>query len=107
VCYTADLVQDNGSTNGNGTDVTLHDVITHITNMKQQFAEVMKVMESHLISRIDDMESRLTVKIDANTEAIAVLTQRVDALEEDLVATIEDTLRIRGHVGMPVPTGDE
>lgn len=31
------------------------------------------------------------------------VTQRFDALDEDLTATIKDTLMIRRHVGIPVP----
>lgn len=30
------------------------------------------------------------------------LTERIDALDEDLTATMRDTIRIRRHVGMPV-----
>ena len=30
------------------------------------------------------------------------LTERINALEEDLTATMHDTIRIRRHVGMPV-----
>lgn len=68
-------------------DITLRDVITHIQAVRNE---------------VRDMEKRLSKKIDANTNAIVTLTQRIDALEEDLTATIQDTVKIRRHVGMRV-----
>lgn len=54
------------------------------------------------------VEHRLSAKIEVNTRAIqdvkVTLTERIDALEEDLTSTILDTVRIRKHVGMPVPS---
>lgn len=83
--------------NGNGTDITLQDVVVHVEHMGQrlssevkQLSSEMKNMEKRLSSRMDGMEKRLT--------------EHIDALDEDLTATMQDTVRIRAHVGMPVPT---
>jgi phage-related minor tail protein len=85
-------------------DITLRDVVVHIGHMEQRLSSrmtgvetemkdvkmEMKSMEKRLSSRMDGMETRLT--------------ERIDALDEDLTATMHDTMRIRAHVGMPVPT---
>ncbi len=90
--------------------LTLRDVITHVQGVK-----------SELSTEMQNMEKRLTKKIDANTESIGHntrgirglhqrvdvleknLTDRIDALEEDLTATMKDSVKIRRHVGMAVP----
>ncbi|MBI2117754.1 hypothetical protein HYT95_02545, partial [Candidatus Peregrinibacteria bacterium] len=48
--------------------------------------------------------------IQSNSQAIIDverrLTERIDALDEDLTATMKDLLRTRQFVGMPVATED-
>lgn len=92
------MPKDN-STAGNPQDITLRDVIMHVQNMQQQ-----------LLSNIEDVELRLssaiaenTKGIAENTSAIRKLSIRIDTLEEDLTATITDTMKIRRHMGMAVP----
>lgn len=86
--------------------ITLRDVVVHVDHMGQRLSSQMTGMEK----RMGGMEKRMggmERKIDVNTIAIAdlkkTLTERIDALDEDLTATMQDTLRIRAHVGMPVP----
>ena len=85
-------------------DITLRDVVVHVGHMGQRLSSEVKSMEKRLSSRMDGMEK----KIETNTVAIAdlkkTLTERIDALDEDLTATRKDSLRIRQFVGMPVPT---
>lgn len=73
--------------------LTLVDVVNHISSHTQ---------------RIDKRMDQLEKKIDQNTEAIGelkvALTKRIDALEEDLTATMEDSFMIKRHVGIPVAT---
>jgi len=78
--------------------ITLRDVITHIQGVEQS-----------LSAKIDGVDRRLSAKIDNNTRAIEGNTMdirdlriRIDALEEDLTATIKDTMKIRRHVGIAV-----
>lgn len=86
-------------------DITLRDVVTHIQAVRND----MQNMEKRLSKKIDNNSS----KIDGNTKNILSLkqdmqilethlTQRIDALDEDLTATIKDTVKIRRHIGMPV-----
>ena len=83
-----------------GKDISLRDVVIHMTGMEQRLsAEITSIRKA--------TESN-TKEIRANAVAIQdvkeTLTQRIDALEEDLTATILDTVKIRQHVGMPVPS---
>ena len=87
--------------NDGGKDITLRDVITHVTQRFTKLEGDMQTMEQRLRTDMQKMEHRLNVKIDTST---ANLTDRMDALEEDLVATIKDTVRIRRHVGMRLPS---
>ena len=70
---------------GNKKGVTVRDVIVHMQHM----------------------ERRLSKKIDQNSRDIrdveTRLAQRIDALDEDLTATMKDSLQIRRHVGMAIP----
>lgn len=75
-------------------ELTLQDVIRHIQGVKNDLQEQMKGMEKRLST---GFTNELT-KTEAN------LTQRMNALEEDLTATMQDTINIRQHVGMPVAT---
>lgn len=84
--------------NGSAQEITLRDVIAHIQGVKDS-----------LELRMDQMESRLSVKIDENTRGIAQntvaiqnLSVRVQALEEDIGSTMNDAIKIRRHVGMAV-----
>ena len=91
-------------------DITLRDVVNH-----------MSVMKGELVTKMNDMEQRLSKEIRANTVAIQHLeiktdgiilrlngveknlTERIDALQEDLFATATDTVHIRKYVGMALP----
>jgi hypothetical protein len=88
------------STQNDGKDITLYDVMAHLQGMKVD----MRNMEARLSTKIDTQisasESRLSIKIDTMETH---LTQRLDALEEDLVATMKDTRHIRQHVGIANP----
>lgn len=81
-------------------NITLRDVIVHIQAMKGEVLQKIGSLEKRvggLERKMDGLERRM----DGMEER---LTQRIDALEEDLTATMRDALRIREHVGMPVPT---
>lgn len=86
--------------------ITLRDVITHISHVGQRVHRIEERMTC-VEKGMDGMEKRLDAKIERNTIAIQDLkehlTRRIDALDEDLTATIMDTITIRKHVGMPVP----
>ena len=81
-------------------DITLRDVVNHMSAMEQRLSGEIGATAKEIVS----VEQRLSAKIETNTKAVHALTQRIDALEEDLTATILDTIKIRGHVGMPVPS---
>lgn len=83
-------------------ETTLRDVIVHMVHMEQR-----------LSARIDANTASiqvLTVHVDTLTKRMdifeKVFTERMNALEEDLTATMRDTIVIRGHVGMPIPNGE-
>ena len=67
-------------------------------------------MEQRLTARLNKVEKTLdghskqfimlTTRLDTLEEN---LTGHIDALEEDIVATIKDSLIIRKFVGMPLP----
>lgn len=90
---------DNKAQDDNG-GLTLIDVVNHISSHTQRIDKRMDQLEE----KID----RNAQKIDANTVAIKEveknLTKRIDALEEDLTATMEDSFMIKRHVGIPVAT---
>lgn len=78
--------------------ITLRDVINHMSHMEQRLTARL---DTH-----DEMFVAQGKKIDANTVAIDRLTEKVTALDEDLMATINDTIIIRKFVGMQVPEED-
>lgn len=83
-------------------DITLHDVIAHMNNMHQDLSKRIGDLEVGLGARIDQNSAdirKLNIKID---DLEMRLTQRIDALYEDLTATIMDTIKIKKHVGMAV-----
>lgn len=90
--------------------ITLRDILAHIGHMGQRIHRMedgMKRMEKNLGARIEAnttsiqaFDRKFDVRIDDLEEH---LTRRIDALDEDLTATIMDTITIRKHVGMPVP----
>ena len=84
-------------------DLTLRDVVVHVGHMGQQLSSEMKNMEKRLSSRMDGMEKKIETNTTAITDLKKTLTERIDALDEDLTATMKDSLRIRQFVGMPVP----
>ena len=80
-------------------NVTIRDVVIH-----------MQGMEQRLTKRIDGVENGLSVlskKIDANTSRIneveSNLLERINGLDQDIMATMNDTVHIRRHVGMALP----
>lgn len=82
------------STHTDGGDITLRDVITHMQGMELRINARMERLER----RLESMEQRMT-SVEAN---IRDLTDRMDALDEDLAATMKDIRIIRVHVGIPV-----
>ena len=86
------MAKKNGTKRGTG-GITLSDVVVHMEHMEQRLSSRITGTEIEMKGmRIEmkGMEERLT--------------ERIDAVEEDLTATMQDTMRIRAHVGMPVPT---
>ncbi len=88
-------------------DITLRDVVVHMEYMEQRLSSKIDDVDKSLSSKIDGVEKNLSSRIDENTRAteqnsrdIRDLRLDVNALGEDLVATIKDTVKIRQHVGM-------
>ena len=89
------MVKSTGQNTGD-TDITLRDVVGHMQSMEQRLKNEMQVMEKRLLAKIEEN----TKGIVKNTEAIQALGVRIDVLDEDLTATIKDTIKIRQRVGM-------
>ena len=88
------------STTKRGTKgITLRDVIAHIQATKGEV--LLKI--GKLEQRMGGLEQRMDGLSGDMKSMEKRLTERIDALEEDLTATMQDTVRIRTHVGMPVP----
>ena len=81
-------------------DITLRDVVVHMEYMEQRLSSAIDDVKKNLSLTIEDVEHGLSSKIDQNTKEIRDLRLDVNALGEDLVATIKDTVKIREHVGM-------
>lgn len=79
-------------------EITNKVLLQHMQEMKVELHQEIQSVRGDM----RDMEKRLSKKIDANTNAIVTLTEKVNALDEDLKATIHDTVKIRRYVGMPV-----
>lgn len=76
--------------------ITLHDVIAHIENMGQRLEHRIDSLEIRLNRfeiRLDGIDRRLN-------EMEQRLTARMDALEEDLTATMKDVFLIQKRVGL-------
>lgn len=73
----------------------------------------MSRMEQRLTARLDKHDAMFIANT-AATERVRTtvldveerLTTRINALEEDLTATMVDTIKIRTFVGMPLPEED-
>lgn len=103
------MVRKKKSVAGKKKDITLHDVIAHLGTVKQ---ELLSKLDEHT-KKIDEntkmiaqnstdirnLDRKLTTRIDTLEEN---MNKSADALREDLIATIQDTVKIRKHVGMPV-----
>jgi hypothetical protein len=76
-------------------DITLKDVVVHMQHMEQRLTSAIDQNSRD----IRHVEAKLTTRIDSLEDT---LTRRMDALE-DLTATIQDTVKIRRHVGMALP----
>ena len=79
--------------------ITLRDVVAHIQAMKGEV--LLKI--GGLEKRMGGLEKRMDGLSGDMKSMETRLTERIDALEEDLTATMQDTVRIRAHVGIPVP----
>lgn len=87
-----------GQRDDNG--ITLRDVVIHMQHMEQRLSEkidantvsirLLKIEVYDLKTKVNDLED--------------TFTSRMDALDEDLVATMKDTMGIRKFVGMPMPS---
>jgi len=86
--------------------ITLRDVVAHIQAMKGEVLLKIGGLEKRmggLEKRMDGLEKRMDGLSGDMKSMETRLTERIDALEEDLTATMQDTVRIRAHVGIPVP----
>lgn len=72
-------------------DITLGDVITHIRGVKQELQDEIRGVKKDVRS----------LRIQMN-EGFKEAKEHREALQEDLVATMQDIVTIRRHVGMPV-----
>ncbi|MBI3331780.1 hypothetical protein HYZ99_02360 [Candidatus Peregrinibacteria bacterium] len=79
-------------------DITLRDVVVHMNHLHQDL--------SVTINDVAEQTAQNTIaihKLDKKIDGVEIrLTKRMDSLQEDLEATIRDTVKIRKHVGMPV-----
>ncbi|MSR87109.1 hypothetical protein EXS70_02965 [Candidatus Peribacteria bacterium] len=82
--------------------VTLRDVVVHMQGMEQRLTKRIDGVDVR-VSRVDIGLTKLDNRL---TEVEERLTTRIDALDEDLTATIMDTVKIRKHVGMAVPVDE-
>ena len=100
--------------------ITLRDVVVHMQGMEQRLTkridgtdarvgslttrvDTLTTRVDTLTTKVDKLEVNLTKRIDSLERD---LTTRMDSLGEDLIATLKDTIKIRQHVGMPVPMED-
>ncbi len=100
--------------------ITPHDVVVHMQGMEQRLTKRVDdntraiAHNTRAIAHNADAIAYNTRGISENSSDLRTLTQRVntmedkvmcrlDALDEDLTATMTDTLKIRRHVGMAVP----
>lgn len=85
--------------------ITLRDVVIHVGHMGQQLSAEIQGVKADVTGLKADVAGLKTdvqgIKVEMK-QMEQRLTQRIDALDEDLTATIKDTIRIRQHVGMPV-----
>lgn len=95
-------------------DITLRDVVNHMSAMEQRLSGGIESNTKGIEANTKGIAEN-TKGIEENRRAVAAnaaaiqdvkitLSERMDALEQDLTATILDTIKIRGHVGMPVPS---
>ena len=84
-------------------DITLKDVVVHMNNMEQRLSIKIEANTKNIASNtivIRELDKKLSRRIDSLDKK---LSERIDALDEDLTATIKDTVLIRRHVGMSIP----
>ncbi|OGJ59004.1 hypothetical protein A2635_03225 [Candidatus Peribacteria bacterium RIFCSPHIGHO2_01_FULL_51_9] len=90
-------------------EITNKVLLEHIQGMKYEIQQEMKGMKQDM----KDVKKEIQQEIRDVKKDVVRLEQKMDkgfeearehrqALQEDLVATMEDTVRIRRHVGMPV-----
>ncbi|OGJ56941.1 hypothetical protein A3H22_04395 [Candidatus Peribacteria bacterium RIFCSPLOWO2_12_FULL_55_15] len=93
------MAKKNGTKRGTG-GITLSDVVVHMEHMEQRLSSRITGTEIEMKGMRIEMKG-MRIEMKGMEER---LTERIDAVEEDLTATMQDTMRIRAHVGMPVPT---
>lgn len=86
----------NPTTENNGQDITLRDVVNH---MSQGFSELRKEMNAGFSEVHQKIDGNRTL-IEANQESLVALQDRVQSLHEDVETALNDTVKIRRHVGM-------
>jgi hypothetical protein len=82
--------------------ITLHDVIAHMNHMEQRLTLRIDANSAAILSldkRVDALGRNLT-GVEVN------LTRRIDALDDELTATLMDILKIYRHVGIPIAEDD-
>jgi len=106
-------MKDHDSDNG---DITLKDIVFHIQGVQKTMRGMEKRLSERIYGNSKGIQSNANaikanaIAIKANYSAIHSLKDsmnyRFDSLEEDLYATMTDSLTIRKYVGMPVPVDD-
>ena len=79
-------------------EITNKVLLEHMQGIKYELKQEMKDMKQEIHGVKSDL-SRLEQKVDRGFEEAS---QHRQALQEDLTATIQDTINIRRHIGMPV-----
>ncbi len=87
-------------------DITLRDVVNHMGHMKQELLGKMTEIQKQLSDEIASHKKETRTMGVSLHERMDDLENRMDALDEDLTATIKDTLVIRKHVGIAVGEED-
>lgn len=83
-------------------EVTNKVLLEHMQGMKYELKQEIKDMKKELQQEIRDVKKdvvHLEQKMDRGFEEAK---EHREALQEDLVATMQDVVTIRRHVGMPV-----
>lgn len=86
-------------------DITLRDIVAHMRGMEKRLSDRIDGNAKGIQSNAEAIRANASA-IKANASAIhhleGTMNRRFDSLEEDLYATMNDTITIRKHVGMSV-----